>query len=155
MPKVGLFLITCALATGAFWSVILTSPPKSQAATSGQNGYLTSTDWSTFNGKQAALVSGTNIKTINGSSLLGSGDLTISGGGLSSSNFVYNETPSGPIDGSNMTFTSANTITAGKFIVEKNGIVLNPNTDYSFTTSTITTNVPPLPGDSILIFYMK
>jgi hypothetical protein len=35
---------------------------------------------STWNAKQAALVSGTNIKTINGSSVLGSGDLTISGG---------------------------------------------------------------------------
>lgn len=31
--------------------------------------------------KQATLVSGTNIKTVNGNSLLGSGDLTISGGG--------------------------------------------------------------------------
>lgn len=31
---------------------------------------------------QATLVSGTNIKTINGNSVLGSGDLTISGGGL-------------------------------------------------------------------------
>lgn len=31
--------------------------------------------------KQDALVSGTNIKTINGNSLLGSGDITISGGG--------------------------------------------------------------------------
>jgi hypothetical protein len=31
--------------------------------------------------KQDTLVSGTNIKTINGTSLLGSGDLTISGGG--------------------------------------------------------------------------
>lgn len=32
------------------------------------------------NGKQDELVSGTNIKTVNGSSLLGSGDLVISGG---------------------------------------------------------------------------
>jgi hypothetical protein len=31
--------------------------------------------------RQATLVSGTNIKTINGSSILGSGDLTVSGGG--------------------------------------------------------------------------
>lgn len=91
----------------------------SQASTS-TNGYLTSTDWNTFNAKQAALgftpenvgnkttslsspdntkyptslavstelatkqatlVSGTNIKTINGSTILGSGDLVISGGG--------------------------------------------------------------------------
>lgn len=34
-----------------------------------------------LDGKQPALVSGTNIKTINGSSLLGSGDLIVSGGG--------------------------------------------------------------------------
>jgi hypothetical protein len=47
------------------------------AATTSVNGYLTSTDWTTFNGKQAALVSGTNIKTINTNSILGSGDLTI------------------------------------------------------------------------------
>ena len=33
-----------------------------------------------LNAKQATLVSGTNIKTINGDSLLGSGDITISGG---------------------------------------------------------------------------
>jgi hypothetical protein len=45
------------------------------AATSSVNGHLTSTDWTTFNGKQAALVSGTNIKTVGGVSLLGSGDL--------------------------------------------------------------------------------
>lgn len=32
------------------------------------------------NGKQATLVSSTNIKTVNGSSLLGSGDLSVSGG---------------------------------------------------------------------------
>lgn len=33
-----------------------------------------------LNAKQATLVSGTNIKTVNGNSLLGSGDLTIAGG---------------------------------------------------------------------------
>jgi hypothetical protein len=49
-------------------------------ANTSTTGALTSTDWNTFNNKQAALVSGTNIKTINGNSVLGSGDLTISGG---------------------------------------------------------------------------
>lgn len=43
------------------------------------DGYLSATDWNTFNGKQDALVSATNIKTINGNSLLGSGDITING----------------------------------------------------------------------------
>ncbi len=51
------------------------------AATSGVDGYLTSTNWSTFNGKQPELQSGVNIKTINSNSILGSGDLVISGGG--------------------------------------------------------------------------
>ena len=48
------------------------------AATTSVPGYLTAADWTTFNGKQATLVSGTNIKTINTNSILGSGDLTIS-----------------------------------------------------------------------------
>lgn len=42
--------------------------------------HVTSSDKTTWNGKQDALVSGTNIKTINGSSVLGSGDLTVDGG---------------------------------------------------------------------------
>lgn len=37
--------------------------------------------------KQAALVSGTNIKTINGVSLLGSGDMTVAGSGTGNSYF--------------------------------------------------------------------
>jgi hypothetical protein len=46
-----------------------------QSANTTTKGFLTSTDWTTFNNKQAALVSGTNIKTLNGVSILGSGDL--------------------------------------------------------------------------------
>lgn len=42
--------------------------------------------------KQATLVSGTNIKTVNGNSLLGSGDIAISGG-ISA---IYLNTPSEP-----------------------------------------------------------
>ena len=52
------------------------------AATTSVPGYLTAADWTTFNGKQAALVSGTNIKTLNSSSLLGSGDISLFAGGL-------------------------------------------------------------------------
>lgn len=72
-------------ASGTVTSVTGTSPVVSSggttpaismpAATTSVNGYLTSTDWTTFNGKQAALVSGTNIKTVGGASLLGSGDV--------------------------------------------------------------------------------
>ena len=44
-----------------------------------------------LNQKQDTLVSGTNIKTINGESVLGSGDLTISGGG-GGSNIIFAKT---------------------------------------------------------------
>lgn len=44
--------------------------------------FATDSEKSTWNAKQDALVSATNIKTINGSSILGSGDLTVSGSGL-------------------------------------------------------------------------
>jgi len=40
-------------------------------------GALSSANWTTFNSKQAALVSGTNIKTVNSTSLLGSGDVAV------------------------------------------------------------------------------
>lgn len=53
------------------------------AVTSTELGYLdgvTSAIQTQLNNKQATLVSGTNIKTINGTSILGSGDITISGG---------------------------------------------------------------------------
>lgn len=42
---------------------------------------ITSTDISNWDAKQEALVSGTNIKTINNQSLLGSGNITIQSGG--------------------------------------------------------------------------
>jgi hypothetical protein len=44
-------------------------------ASATNRGALSSANWSTFNGKQDALVSGTNIKTINGASVLGSGNI--------------------------------------------------------------------------------
>jgi len=73
------------------------------AATTSVNGYLTSTDWTTFNGKQDLLISGTNIKTINGSSVLGSGNLTISASaGGSNTEIQYNN--SGAF-GANANFT--------------------------------------------------
>jgi len=40
-------------------------------------GALSTTDWTTFNNKQATLVSGSNIKTVNGNSLVGAGDVSI------------------------------------------------------------------------------
>lgn len=58
----------------------------SNEITLGENGEnvevkLTDSFVNKVNGKQDALVSGTNIKTINSESILGSGDITIEGGG--------------------------------------------------------------------------
>jgi hypothetical protein len=69
--------LTSTVADSTSTPVITINVPSASATA---RGVLTSTDWTTFNTKQAALVSGTNIKTINGNSLLGSGDITISGG---------------------------------------------------------------------------
>jgi hypothetical protein len=44
-------------------------------ASAANRGALSTTDWSSFNAKQAALSSGGNIKTINSVSILGSGNL--------------------------------------------------------------------------------
>jgi len=48
--------------------------------TNNTNKFVTSAEKTTWNGKQDTLVSGTNIKTINDTSLLGDGNITISGG---------------------------------------------------------------------------
>jgi len=46
-------------------------------ATGSVDGYLDNLDFATFAGKQDALVSGTNIKTVNSNSLLGSGNVSV------------------------------------------------------------------------------
>lgn len=81
-----------------------------------------------------------------------------SGGGLTSSNFVYSETPSGTINGSNVTFTIANTPTSGTVRLYKNGQRLTLTTDYTISGTTITYAVAPntVGGTDVLLAdYMK
>lgn len=64
-------------------TVVLPSTTSIGTITSTELSYLdgvTSPIQTQFSGKQATLVSGTNIKTINSTSLLGSGDITINAG---------------------------------------------------------------------------
>jgi len=91
------------VATGTTTPVITLNVPTASAA---NRGALSSADWTTFNGKQAALVSGTNIKTVNGTTLLGSGDLGIITG-------TYGGT--GINNGSNTITTAGNLTFAGAF----------------------------------------
>lgn len=70
---------------------------------------------SAWNAKQDALVSGTNIKTINGTSVLGSGDITISGGSVAGSDTQIQYNSSGSFAGaSGLTYNSTTSVvTAG------------------------------------------
>src|SRR3989338_1793428 len=71
-------------------------------------GLLTAADWLIFNGKQDALVSGTNIKTVGGVSLLGSGDIAV--GGTGTVTYVSVVTANG-VSGSVATSTTTPAIT--------------------------------------------
>ena len=58
--------------------------------------------------KQATLVSATNIKTVNGTSLLGSGDLIISGGGSSNLDGLTDVIITTPINGQTLSYNGTN-----------------------------------------------
>ena len=78
--------IAVAVTSSTTTPAIAISIPTSSASA---RGALTSSDWTAFNAKQTALVSGTNIKTINGQSVLGSGNLsTNAAGGAITTNFT-------------------------------------------------------------------
>lgn len=87
--------LSSTVANGTTTPVITLNVPTASAS---NRGALSSTDWNTFNGKQAVLVSGTNIKTVNGTSLLGSGDLgtiTVPYGGTGLTSLTANYIPIG------------------------------------------------------------
>lgn len=69
--------------------------------------------------------------------------------------FVFNETPSGTVNGSNVTFTLAATPTAGTVRVHLNGLRQILTTDYSISTDTITFVTAPLTGDVLVADYHK
>ena len=64
--------LSSTVANSTTTPVITLNVPTASAT---NRGALSAADWTTFNSKQAALVSGTNIKTVGGVSLLGSGDV--------------------------------------------------------------------------------
>lgn len=98
--------------------------------------------------------------TSNSGGTLGSTTVTYAqdvAGTLSPSNFVTEETPSGSINGSNTSFTLANTPTAGTLKLYLNGIRLKSGAgnDYTISTNTITMTTAPISGDVLLADYMK
>lgn len=98
--------------------------------------------------------------TANQGGTLGSTSITfqqVNAAGLSDSNFVTNETPSGSIDGSNTTFTLANTPVTGSEMVFVNGVKQKPGSGngYTITTNTITLTDAPLSGENVEVSYRK
>lgn len=93
--------------------------PIRQSSTS-SNGWLSSTDWNTFNGKQAALVSGTNIKTVGGVTLLGSGDVGTIGigyGGTGQTSFTAGQIHYGSFSTSaNLAYSTDLSLTGGNYL---------------------------------------
>ena len=77
-----------------------------------EKGYLT--EHQDISGKQDTLVSGENIKTINGNSILGSGNITIesSGGGITEIPIASNTTLGGIKVGANLTIEADGTLNA-------------------------------------------
>jgi hypothetical protein len=70
---------TWTIDNGAVTDAKVTDVAATKVTEDSTHRFVTDTEKSTWNGKQDALVSGTNIKTINSTSLLGSGDIAING----------------------------------------------------------------------------
>jgi hypothetical protein len=91
------------------------------------------------------------------STISGTGVVTLAATVYKSSNFVDNETPSGTINGTNPTFTLANTPTVGSERIYLNGQRLFPGAgnDYTISGATITMLTIPLTGDRLTADYRK
>ncbi len=71
-----------------------------------------------------------------------------------SSSFVYDETPSGTVNGSNVTFTLANTPVADTLVLFRDGQRLVPGgADYTLSTATITFVTAPATGSILRADY--
>jgi hypothetical protein len=85
-------------------------------ASATNRGALSTTDWSAFNGKQATLVSGTNIKTVNGNSLVGSGNVNIGPKLLGWSGFLGTTTTNTTITVCHSLLIPANTLSLNNIL---------------------------------------
>lgn len=128
---------------------------------------ITSSDISSWTAKQDALVSGTNIKTINNTSLLGSGNITI-GGGTSDYQNLTNKPSINSIElsgnktaaqlGFSTVATSGSysdlsnkptipTVNNATLTIQKNGTTIDTFTANSSTDTTVNVTVPTKTSD--------
>lgn len=81
----------------------------------------------------------------------------VTSGGLSTSNFVFDETPSGTVNGVNTTFTLGNTPASGtvQLWIEGWKLVPGAGNDFTISGSTITLTSAPLTGERLYANYIK
>lgn len=81
----------------------------------------------------------------------------VNASGLTASNFVDKEIPSGSINGSNTAFTLANTPVSGSEHVYLNGVLQESGAgnDYTISGTTITMATAPLSGEKLRVSYRK
>lgn len=133
---------------------------------SGGTGTVTSTSVVPANGFNGSVATSTSTPAITITTsitgvLKGNGTAisaaTASTDYMAPAGFVDRETPSGTVNGSNVTFTLANTPLSGSEHVYLNGVLQEPGAgnDYTISTTTITYLTAPLTGDKIRVSYRK
>jgi hypothetical protein len=140
---IGGYGITDAYTISQMDQILQAYSPNISYANSTTDGMLYSSDWNAFNSKQPMLVSGTNIKTVNGTSVLGSGDIVISSGASVTKNeFIASE---GQVD-----FVCTG-ITLLNPMVFLNGVLQSIDNTYTYSGSTVTFLDARTLNDNILI----
>lgn len=94
---------------------------------------------------QALLVSGTNIKTINGTNILGSGNITISGSG-STGSIEFSGTTIDSADSSGIVFTPA--VTMSSDLTVENGLFVNNDLVISGAIQSEGSGIPEVFSDN-------
>lgn len=134
------------------------------AATTSTDGYLTSTDWNTFNNKQAALgFTPENVANKSTTTTLGTSNTLYPTqnavktyvDNLTGATQTRNEVPTGTVNGTNATFTLAATPAANSQRIYKNGVRLKAGSgnDYTISGTTITMATAPATGTVLLADY--
>lgn len=135
---------------------------------SGSGGTVTSVSVNNANGFDGTVTSSTTTPTISIKTTVngllkgnsGTGVVSAAAAGtdyMAPSNFVTRETPSGSVNGSNTSFTLANTPISGTEMVFLNGILQEPGSgnDYTISGTTITYLTAPVSGDRLRVTYQK
>jgi hypothetical protein len=122
-------------------------------ASASNRGALSSADWSTFNAKQSALVSGTNIKTLEGQSLLGSGNIDLTKSDVGLGNVDNTSDANKPVSTATQTALNAkqDTLVSGTNIKTVNSTSLLGSGDVAVQATLVSgTNIKTVNSTSLL-----